>query len=101
MPVSSPSFKPIIATGATSLRTQEDVTVLGQAQVILPDNTKSLILRSRTPCELKISESIGGPYITIKSRCVLYLDNLEFTGKILYIESSISVTTIETLITHG
>ena len=101
MPISSPSFRPIVSVGATQFKIQEDITVLGKCQVILPDLTKSFTLRSRTPCILKVSDSDGGQYITVKTNCCLAIDNLEFTGKILYIESSISVTMIETLITHG
>jgi hypothetical protein len=101
MAVSSPSYKPIVSIGATQFTVQEDATVLGECQVALPDLTKSFTLRSRTPCELRISDSIGGQYITVKPNACLALDNLEFTGKILYIESSIPVTIIETLITHG
>lgn len=101
MAISSPTYKPIVNVGALNFKVQEDVTVLGLTQVALPDNTKSFTLRSRIPSELKVSDSLGGPYITIKEKAVLSLNNLEFTGKILYIESSVSVTTIETLITHG
>jgi hypothetical protein len=101
MPISSPSYQPKVSIGASTITTQEDVTVLGLTQVSLPDKTKSFTLKSRTPCELKISDSLGGPYITLNAKCALSIDNLEITGKILYIESSIPITTIETLITHG
>ena len=101
MALTSPTFKPIVSVGALNFSVIEEPTVLGKCQINLPDGTKSFTLRSRSLCTLKVSDSLSGPYITIKPNCCLALDNLEFTGKILYIESSISVTTIETLITHG
>jgi hypothetical protein len=101
MPVSSPTFKPIISVGALQITIQEATTVLNQTTIALPALTKSFILRSRTPCSIKISDSLGGQYITVKPYCTFELENLEITGKILYIESSIPVTTIEVLITHG
>jgi hypothetical protein len=59
------------------------------------------VLRSRLKTELKVSMSLGGAFLTIKPYCTLRLDGLEITGKMLYIESSVPVTTIEALITHG
>ena len=101
MAVSSPTFKPIVATGAIDITIVESATVLGQTSITLPDATKSLVIRSRIPTELKLSTTLGGQYITIKPHCVLRLDGLEISGKILYIESMTPITTIEALITHG
>jgi hypothetical protein len=101
MALTSPTFKPIINTGALNFSVIEENTVLGKCQILLPDGTRSFTLRSRSTCTLNISHSLSGPYITVNPKCCLTIDNVEFTGKILYIESSISVTTIETLITHG
>lgn len=80
MAVSSPTFKPIVATGAIDITIVESTTVLGQTSLTLPDATKSLVIRSRIPTELKLSTTLGGQYITIKPHCVLRLDGLEITG---------------------
>jgi hypothetical protein len=101
MPVSSPVFKPIVNIGAQNITISEVTTVLGKATISLPDLTKSITLRARTACILKLSDTLGGQYITILPKCVLVLEGLEITGKILYIESNVSVVVIETLITHG
>ena len=101
MAVSSPTFKPIVSVGALNITILEETTVLGLASITLPAITKSITLRSRTPCSLRVSDSLGGQYFTIKPYCVLDIENVDLTGKILYIESSISITTIEALITHG
>jgi hypothetical protein len=101
MAISSPVFKPIVSTGALNLTILELITVANQATLTLPVNTKGLILRSRVACTLKISETLSGQYITVKPYCIFTLENLETSGKILYIESSIPIITIEVLITHG
>jgi hypothetical protein len=101
MPISSPIYKPIVSTGSSQISIIEETTIANQATITLPSVTKGIMLRSRTVCELKVSDSLGGPFITIKPRCTLELEILEITGKILYIESSIAITTIEALITHG
>lgn len=101
MAVSSPTFRPIVSVGAPSLTIEEYITVLGSVSIALPDETRGFILRSRSTCTLNMSDSLGGPSITIKPHCTLQVENLGITGKILYIESSIPITTIEVLITHG
>lgn len=101
MAVSSPTFKPIVSIGALDISIIETVTVLGEATITLPTLAKSLVIRSRLPSELRVSTSLGGQYITIRPYCTLNLDGLEISGKILYISSTVPVTTIEALITHG
>jgi hypothetical protein len=101
MAVSSPIFKPIISVDAIDFGVQEDITVLGKVEIVLPLRTRSLTLRSRSECELKVSSSLNGPYITIKKKCSLSLAGLDLSDKIMYIESSIAVTVIETITTQG
>ena len=101
MAVSSPTFKPVVSTGALDITIVNSITIAGETTITLPDLTQGLVIRSRVTCELKLSTSLGGAYMTIKPYCTLRLDGLQITGKILYIESSVSITTIETLITHG
>jgi len=101
MPISSPTFKPVVATGASAVDIENVVTVLGVAVIALPDDTKSVTLRARDKAELKISTTLGGDYMTMLPRTVLTIDNLEINGLELHIISSVSVTTIEALITHG
>ena len=103
MAVSSPTFKPVVSIGAVNITIVNTLTdnLTGKAQIALPDLTKSLTIRSRIKCELKISTIENGDYITLKPHCTLRLDGLEINGKILYIESTGSITTIEALITHG
>lgn len=101
MPISSPTFKPKVSIGSVDITIIESTTIAGQTTITLPVLTNSIVIRSRIVTELKLSTSLGGAYMTIKPYCTLRLDGLEINGKILYIESSVSITTIEALITHG
>lgn len=101
MAISSPTFKPTIAIGATSVTIVNVVTVLGVAEILLPPSTKGVTLRARTLSELKISSSLNGDYITMLPRTVLTLTQLEITNASLHIISNVSTTMIEALITHG
>lgn len=101
MSVSNPVFKPRVSTGGKTIVITQTITSGGAATFTLPLDTRAVIFRSRTPCELKFYTTLGGDFITVKPHCVLRLDGLELIGQDLYIESSIAVTIIEALITQG
>lgn len=57
---------------------------------VLIANIKELIVRNRTLSDLKISFVVNESatkYITVKSGTVMVLDDLDFTGKTLYMQS--------------
>ena len=99
MPISSPSFKPIVGAGAASgLVTNLVIGVINtEFSHTFQDGIKGFILRSREKTEVKISFTAtesGTDYLTLLPRCVLDQDGLEFTGKSIYIQSP-NTTVIE------
>lgn len=101
MAVSSPTYKPIVGTGAKSILVKENTTVAGEVTINLPATTRSLVLRSRTTCILKVYTTNAGDFITVNPYCVLKLEGLELSGQDIYISSSVSVVVIETILTLG
>lgn len=101
MAVSSPVYKPIVGTGAKTLVIEETTTAAGLATITLPALTRSVVIRARTPCTLKLSTTNGGDYITVNPYCVLKLEGLELEGQNVYVISSVAITVIEALITQG
>lgn len=99
MAVSSTTYKPQVAVGAKNVK----ITNLSlgtpstEESHSLQDSLKSIIIRSRDTAKLQVAFTAtesGTKYLTIPGNATLALDALEFSGKILYVQSN-QVTTVE------
>lgn len=103
MPISQPTFKPIVRSGATSVKITNLSVGTTETSHALSDTLRKLVIRSRTAAELYIAFVSGDTtvsYLTIKKGCVLCLDGLEFTSQTLYIraDQSNTVEIVETFV---
>ena len=97
---SSTSYKPQIAVGGKS----PSITNLAMAVAnteyahTLKDNLHQLTIRSRVPSTVKlafVSTESGTKYITMKPCTVFNIDGIDFSGKILYVQSDTASNTLE------
>ena len=101
MPISSPTYKPVIGVGATSEKITNLSLPVADTEVshTLQDSLKGLLVRARTPAVLKFAFTAtesGSKYVTINKGAVLFLTEIEFSTKTIYLQSP-TITTVEIL----
>lgn len=99
MPISQPSFKPIISIGATTPKlTNLNITAAAtEFSHAFEDGLRRFILKAREDVPLQIAYDAGESgtkYLTLEPCCVMDEAGLEFTGKSIYIQST-STTVVE------
>lgn len=104
MPISQPTFKPgqVVISGATTekISNLNIISANNEQSFALSANLKKIIIRLREFADLKISfvaTESGTKYLTIPRGCTLVLDEISFTGKILYYQSALANATVEIL----
>lgn len=94
MAVSSPSFKPVVGTGALNKKISNvSATATIETSLALTGTTKGLVIRSRNRGTLKLafnSGESGTTYLTINKGCVYSADGIEWNGTTIYFQSDVN-----------
>jgi len=101
MPVSSPVFKPVISTGATSkLITNLSLpTINTEVSHSLQDGLRAIMIRSRVLAKIQVgfvATESGTNYVTVNAGTVFYLNEIEFESSTIFLQSD-TITTVEIL----
>jgi hypothetical protein len=99
MPVSSPTFRPIVQSGPANVEIFNAV-VTTDYPLAIPDKTQQIILKATNASVLTIKKTLLGPTFTIPANCVFQLSDIEVDATVLYISSSIASTTIEAIMLY-
>lgn len=97
MPVSSPTFKPIISTGAKNIQIT-NLSIGVDEEFVLPEGVREILIRAKNAAEITIAQTIGGDTFTVSPNCSLSIDGLELSSTSLFINSNIPATMVEILI---
>ena len=103
MPISQPTFRPIVRNGATDVEITNLSVGTTETSHALQTTLRSLTIRSRNKAELYIafvSGETATKYLTIPCGASLTLNDLEFGAKTLYIraDQNNTVEIIETYV---
>lgn len=104
MPNLQPSFVPVASTVSLERSTEVLITNLNipsantEVSHVLQNKLHEIIIKAREYARLKIAFVSGDTvvsYLTIEKGAVLFLGEIDFTGKTLYIQSSVAGVTVE------
>lgn len=108
MTIASPTFKPSDVTVDIANSTDVSITNLSLPDIntevshTLNANLKQLTIRSRSLATIKIAFTISESatkYLTLKAGAVLELNDLDFSSKIIYLQSG-TITIVEIFELH-